>query len=526
MNSATISTPGVYINQQAAFASSVVPVATAVPAFIGYTPQAVRWGKSYSNVAHKINSLQEFLQIYCLPDNINNADPVKQYNPQYYLTPVKSKTPTGNYITFGNADYAIVADPDTIYFLYNSVRLFYLNGGGPAYIVSVGSYGKPSGYPARPGENLINKNIVLADLQRGLNLLLNQEEPTMYVCPDATLLSVADNGTLMQSMLMQCAGMQTAISIFDVIGGKASDPLLYTADITSFRQNTGTNNLQYGTAYYPFIGTTIMQASELNYTNLFGGDVKKLEQILSPADNPNLAVTKIIAAIQPATVEKSAVNQYHNDLLNASPVYKLIMEQVLADANILPPSGGLAGVMTLVDSNHGVWQAPANVGIAGAVSLPVNLTEIQQGDLNIDPLSGKSINAIRSFNGLGILVWGARTLDGNSQDWKFISIRRTMTMIEQSCKRATQNFVFAPNVKSTWITLKVALSDFLTQLWKEGCLLGALPTDSFSVDCDLGTTMTAEDIQNGFMVIAIKVALAFPAEYIAITFKQQMADSV
>ncbi|MDB5134941.1 MAG: phage tail sheath family protein [Mucilaginibacter sp.] len=524
MNLSTISSPGVYIQELNAFSNSVVPVATAVPAFIGYTPQALYEGKSYANVAQKITSFAEFQAIYCYPDPSQPAPPAKQYSPQYYLVQQKSKPVDNDYMLINGAYYSIVPDPNTIYYLYNSIRLFYQNGGGDAYIVSIGTYGPPSLKPMNSGDQIVNSNVLLNDLMGGLTLLLNEEEPTMYICPEATLLSVADNGTLMQEMLLQCTEMQTAISVFDLIGGRNPDPIMYTNDILTFRNNTGVQGLNYGTAYYPFIGTTIMQNTDIDYTNLFGGDTTQLAPIVNPPSNPDPATAAILSNIQKPSGGLT-VTQLNNALTNANAVYKSIIKHVLSDANILPPSGAMAGVITTIDSEDGVWEAPANTSIVGVSSLPIRLSESQQGNLNMDAVSGKSINAIRFFNGIGILVWGARTLDGNSLDWKYLPVRRTMTFLEQSCKLAAQAYVFQPNVKNTWEAVKAMIGSFLTSVWKQGGLQGATPSDAFSVACGLGVTMTADDILNGFMNVMVKVAVVHPAEFIVITFQQQMAVS-
>lgn len=525
MNLSTIKTPGVYVNEVNAFGNSVVPVPTAVPAFIGYTPQAEYEGKSYTNIPTKITSFAEFQAIFCYPDPPAPADPAKQYEPQYYLVKQDSQPEKGDYILIGSDYYSILPDPNTIYYLYNSVRLFYDNGGGDAYIVSVGTYGSPSGKPIKPGDQIVNSNVQLNDLTSGLATLKNEQEPTMYICPEATLLDVANNGTLMEEMLLQNTEVQTAISIFDVIGGADPDPILYTEDIQTFRNNTGANGLDYGVAYYPFIGTTIMQSTDIDYTNLFGGDVKRLEPLLNPSNKPNPAAATILSNIENPSGNPLTVSQYNNSLIVASPTYSTIIKHVLEQANILPPSGGMAGVITITDNQSGPWQAPANTSIVGAASLPINLSAAQQGDLNVDAVSGKSINAIRFFNGLGILVWGARTLDGNSLDWRYISVRRTMIFLEQSCKLAAQAYVFEPNDKNTWESVKAMIASFLTGIWKQGGLQGASAADAFSVECGLGTTMTGEDILNGFMRVTIKVAVVRPAEFIVLTFEQQMAKS-
>ncbi|PZF74749.1 phage tail sheath family protein [Taibaiella soli] len=524
MLKSNIKTPGVYINEVNDFSNDVIPVATAVPAFIGYTPQAVYEGKSYTNVAQRVTSFAEFKAIYCFPDPPAPAQPAKQYQPQYYLVPQKAQPAAGDYLLLDGTYYVLLPDPDTVYYLYNSIRLFFENGGAETYIVSVGSYGPSSGKAANFGEQVINANVQLNDLLHGLQLLSNESAPTLYICPDATLLSVADNGSLMQAMLKQSSGMMTSVSVFDIIGGKNPDPIQYMNDITAFRNNTGVEGLSYGAAYYPFIGTTIMQSSEIDYTNLFGSDVKQLAGILNPPANPNMAVAEIISNMETAPNALS-VAQYNQTLLNASKTYGQIISHVLADANLLPPSGAMAGVMTTMDNQNSVWTSPANVSIVGGVSLPIKLSDGQQGNLNVDVVSGKSVNVIRFFNGIGILVWGARTLDGNSMDWRYISVRRTMNFLEQSCKQAAQAYVFAPNVKNTWETVKSMISSFLTNIWKQGGLQGASAADAFSVDCGLGTTMTSDDILNGFMNVTVKVAVVRPAEFIEFTFQQQMAVS-
>lgn len=525
MNLSTRKTPGVYINEINGFGNSVVPVATAVPAFIGYTPQAIYEGKSYTNIPTKITSFADFQAIFCLPNPVTPVDPTKQYNPEYYLTAEKKQPQKGDYILVGDTYYSISPDANTIYYLYNSIRLFYENGGGDAYIVSVGTYGPASGKPMTPGSQITNSNVSLNDLTNGLALLKNEQEPTMYICPEATLLSVANNGTLMEEMLLQCSEMQTAISIFDVIGGRKPNSINYMEGITAFRNNTGSQGLSYGTAYYPFVETSIMQSSDIDYTNLFGGNIQQLKSLLSPASKPNTKVETILSNIEKPSGTPLTVSQYNNSLLAASPTYGTIIKHVLNDANLLPPSGGMAGVITITDNQVGPWKAPANTSIVGATSLPIQLTESQQTNLNVDAITGKSINAIRFFNGLGILIWGARTLDGNSQDWRYLSVRRTMTYLEQSCKLAAHAFVFAPNDKNTWEAVKAMIGSFLNTVWKQGGLQGSTASDAFFVACGLGTTMTGEDILNGFMNVTVKVAVVHPAEFIVITFQQQMATS-
>lgn len=526
MVAATAKTPGVYINEVNGFPNSVVPIATAVPAFIGYTPKAEYEGKSYINKAQKVTNFAEFKAIYLIDNPPPPADPVKQYSPEYYLVAQKEKPESGDYVSIEGAYYSILPDPNTIYYLYNSVRMFFENGGGDAYIVSVGEYGEASKKPMDgKSRQIINANVKLADLTRGLELLKFEEEPTIYYCPEATLLSVPNNGTLMQEMLLQAEQMQTAICLFDVIGGRNPDPIMYPNDIEAFRDNTGSQGLKYGASYYPFVGTTIMQSGDIDFTSLFGGDIASLEALLNPPHHPNPVAAKLLDMVTNPPEKPLTNSQIHSALLNASKPYGLIIKHVLNDANILPPCGGMAGIYTVNDNQLGVWHAPANVSMVGVSELPIRLSDSQQENLNVDAISGKSINAIRFFNGQGILIWGARTLDGNSEDWRYVPVRRTMTFLEQSIKLAARAYVFEPNDANTWTGVKSMISSFLSSVWKEGGLQGAQPADAFQVLIGLGTTMTPEDLLNGYMNITVKVAVVRPAEFIEITFQQEMAKS-
>jgi len=520
MSKKTYKTPGVYIEEVSAFPNSVAQVETAIPAFIGYTPRAEHDGNDCSFVPTRITSFIEFEGIFGFPDG---PEPVQQYSPQYYLVKQNSKPSIGDFLLIGNDYYSVVPDASTIYYLYNSVKLFYQNGGGDAYIVSVGGYGKASGAALPLGNPLVNPNVQLTDLLKGLEKLKKEERVTMYICPEATLLSLAENGTLMQQMLLQNNDMQTAISIFDIIGGNRENPLGNTVDIEAFRNHTGTTGLNFGAAYYPFVCTTIMGERDLNFTNLFGGDFRKLVTVFNSLTTPEERTLEFLKSIFNSESSQT-VNQSHRTLLAISPLYKYIISAVLQLANTLPASGGMAGVITMVDNSRGVWKAPANVSMGAVASLPIQIDQAEQEGLNVD-ISGKSINAIRTFPGVGVMVWGARTLDSNNNEWRYINVRRTMICIEQSCKNACEGFVFEPNDANTWVRIRAMIENFLNNFWKQGGLAGATPSNAFFVNCGLGSTMTANDILNGKLIVNIGVAITRPAEFIVISFTQQQRVS-
>ena len=184
----------------------------------------------------------------------------------------------------------------------------------------------------------------------------------------------------------------------------------------------------------------------------------------------------------------------------------------------------MAGVYTMIDNTRGVWKAPANVSVSYVNKPAVPVTDKDQEVLNM-PMSGKAINAIRTFPGEGIKVWGARTLDGNSQDWRYINVRRTMIFLEQSVKNAARAYVFEPNVVNTWVNMRSMIDGFLRGVWKRGGLAGTSPEDAYSIHIGLGDTMTPEDILEGILRISVFVAITRPAEFIEITFQQQMQKS-
>jgi len=191
---------------------------------------------------------------------------------------------------------------------------------------------------------------------------------------------------------------------------------------------------------------------------------------------------------------------------------------------ILPPSAAIAGVMAKTDAQRGVWKAPANVAIAQVIAPTVNIDNGEQEDLNVDVNAGKSINAIRSFVGKGTLVWGARTLDGNSNEWRYVPVRRLFNMVEESVKKASYFAVFEPNTPFTWLKIKTTIESYLENLWKQGAFFGASPDQAFFVNVGLGQTMTEDDINNGIMNIEIGLAAVRPAEFIVLTFSHKSIE--
>ena len=270
---------------------------------------------------------------------------------------------------------------------------------------------------------------------------------------------------------------------------------------------------------YPVTGTNIYTA--LIEDNAAPGDAS-LTKTQAQLDKLFGQVTAAMNAVINGIREYEL--KLENDLTSQLPIYPSILTELSKNMNTVPPSGAMVGIYANVDATRGVWKAPGNVSINGIIGLTDDITDKEQENMNIHE-SGKSINALRKFTGKGLIVWGVRTLDGNSNDWRYINVRRLANMIEESAKKACMNFVFEPNVKQTWVNIKGMIENYLTTLWSDGALAGAKAEDAFFVSVGLNETMSSDDINNGRLIAKIGYAPSRPAEFIILEFTQTQQKS-
>lgn len=490
--------PGVYVEEISSFPPSVVAVETAVPAFIGYTarrperplpPDMLTTDPEEDRPIQpvKIGSLLEFEELFGrgVPPSIGRID--LDENHQF-----------------------VRAELTQTFYLYSAVQLFYANGGGDCYIVSV--------------DSLLDSTVSLPDageLGAGITALETWDEPTIVLIPDAVSLEAAAAGDphplygLSNTLLQHCQTLKDRVAILDL----PQD----ATDGEDFRTNTGTAGLAYGAAYTPWLNAALPKPYDANviddsasiFVGAAAGPGVSL-QVAVPTDEGPLVAAAVGAG--PGSDEAAT-------LYDESPTYRSILRGLNATALPLPPSGAVAGLYAFVDRSRGVWKAPANVSVSSVQSVTETFTQSELGNLNVDATSGKSINAIRHFSGKGILVFGARTLAGNDGDYKYVSVRRLMNMLEESIKKATEQFVFEPNIANTWTRVQAMIENFLTLLWRDGALQGAKQEHAFRVAVGLGRTMTPQDVIDGKMIIEIAVAPVRPAEFIVLRFMQHLPNS-
>ncbi len=457
----TYKTPGVYVEEISKLPASVAQVATAIPAFIGYTEIAEENGVNLTE-PKKISSMLEY---------------------ETYFGGPFPETDLAVNVAESGAIIISKADDNPTFAMHYCLQMFFANGGGDCYIVSVGQYyqkDKDGKLKLDTTKEPIPFEPLKNDQVTGLNALEKEDDPTLILFPDAQALKEPDFYELYQLALDQCKKLGDRFTIIDV-----------KHDVDELRNKVG-SNLMYGAAYYP-----------------------KLESSLSYyIQDKNVDVSQPEIAVSSLTKLKDSNNQLYNQIKREINDFHMV----------LPPSSAVAGIYARVDNDRGVWKSPANISMNSVIKPIVRITDKTQEDLNIHT-SGKSINAIRAFTGKGTLVWGARTLDGNSNEWRFISVRRFFNMVEESVKKGTGWAVFEPNDANTWVKVKAQIENFLILQWRAGALAGAVPEDAFYVNVGLGTTMTAQDILEGRLIIEIGLATVRPAEFIILRFSHKLQQS-
>ena len=470
-------TPGVYIEEIPHLPPSIASVETAIPAFIGYTEKA-QWKEAGDllKTPWRIESLLEYEQFFGFP------------NPETQSITVSFTSNGSRTDINGKVDETLRSK----FLMHYSMQMFYANGGGPCWITSVGDYQSTGGV------------IMAQDLLDGLATVAKINEVTLLVFPDAVNLDTATDYYNVQTMaIAQCVLLQDRFAVMDVY----HDPNnldQWDLDIQLLRNSLSgtTDDLKYAAVYFPRIYTGV----DYNYA-VAGDQTTNNDAAIKIVNGPNGAQTL-------ADLKQGSNSQYFQARSAITDIQML-----------LPATPAMMGIYAAVDNARGVWKAPANVNITNAIAPQYLITADEQKGLNVDDVAGKSINAIRSFEGRGpAIVWGARTLAGNDNEWRYIPVRRYFNMVEESVKNATEQFVFEPNDENTWVRVKSMIQNYLTQQWKSGALMGASTKEAFFVHIGLGETMTELDLFEGRMIVEIGMAVVRPAEFIILRFMHKMLD--
>ena len=278
-------------------------------------------------------------------------------------------------------------------------------------------------------------------------------------------------------------------------------------------------------AYYPAFETNYKRQSIIKNDDL---DLSATEVLLKGYDDyPTLSRFKAALEVdnlpeQVKALYRSLVIDVENLLNSASSIY-------------LRASPAMAGLYAVTDRTRGVWKAPANIAVAGVKSLveidgisetptPAYMTPSKLADVH-----AAGVNAIRSFFGKGVVVWGARTLKGTDQNsdpnWIYVPVRRLFNSVERDVKAALGRAMFEPNHSATWETVRSTIDHYLFGLWKEGALQGVKPQEAYFVQVGLGVTMTKQDIDEGNLIVEIGLAAVRPVEFVVLRFTQNIEQA-
>lgn len=256
--------------------------------------------------------------------------------------------------------------------------------------------------------------------------------------------------------------------------------------------------------------------------------------LLSPRTNPNPSAVQrvqqhvlahcaehndrfaVLDALPERTTEtvltqRDALTFGQSDLVNGALYYPWIQvyDQTTQGLRSIPPCGHVAGVYARTDALVGVFKAPANEELLGAINLETNIDNRAQDELN-----PKGVNCIRAFAGRGIRVWGARTLSRDAL-WRYVNVRRQFLTINRWVELNMTWASFEPNAARLWVRISRELGDYLETLWREGALKGGTRDEAFYVKCDEETN-PAETREVGRVVTEVGLALVAPAEFVVV----------
>ncbi|MEO5642804.1 MAG: phage tail sheath C-terminal domain-containing protein [Bacteroidia bacterium] len=561
----TLNTPGVYIEEVPTLPSSVVAVPTSIPVFIGYTAKANINGVplGFPSPPTRITSMLDFQTIF------GGA-----YEESFTVTLSGSDV---------EVSPALVYNSGKDFTLFYQMQMYFANGGGPCYIIAVDDYdGTITALDMQTSIELAEQidEITLVVVPEAMSVnVTDADRKGIY---DAMLAhcavmkdrfavldvetrgtSIADDANKFRNLNVGANNLSYGAAYYPPFSATLS--YYYTdagVDIIALNPNLPANVQAFDGVTLDVVnnGNGVNAITTVNFTGLFTAPLPNNTFIIINGVSIDISgavdISEVMSAINidpsigslinltntlddltitavnanyPMSVSVTVVSPGIPPPLEAIAPDKALYSRIQTALSAFPltlyPSSTMVGIYAAVDNDRGVWKAPANVGVALVSSLNENVKNDEQGGLNVDPSSGKSINVIRRFDGRGILVWGARTLEGNSNEWRYISVRRLFLFIEDSCKHASEFVVFEPNDKNTWVRVKGMITNFLTSLWRDGALAGSKPEQAFYVRVGLGETMSAQDILEGKLIVQIGIAAVRPAEFIILQFEHKLQEA-
>jgi len=366
------------------------------------------------------------------------------------------------------------------YRLYYALKLYFDNGGGSCYVVSTGVYRKK-----------IDSNLAVVRFEKALQGLSKQSDPNLLVWADAHLAGETLSYQGYQQALQLGKTKKDWLVLIDLYSESFLDK--YQSLRNSFEQYIGQDGLKFGAAYYPYLQTVYRLADDESRIRI--KVTGKTLYLNLPPDHPEAALS--LFATQPTLYTSLKMFLYSKKI-------------------ILPASSVVAGLMCQKPR----WKAPANLELQSIEKPLVEINQATQDTMTV-PASGKSVNTIRNFTGRGVLVWGARTLAGNDNEWRYIPSVRLAGAIEKAIENILASCKTYPNNQHTWSTINNGITNFLDTLWRQGALVGEKSTKAYFCHIGLGRTMTQQDIEKNKLIVEVGLAFLKPAEFVIIRVENQ-----
>lgn len=517
--------PGVYVEELNALSLGIQSSPTAVPVFVGHFDDANLPNNSPAVQCVRIDSWLSFTQLFKSDASHTFTIDVTEDNKK---------------LRVGGTQVGAA-----------SVRLFFENGGGACYVLPINEF---------------------------TTIHVDAIGPAIELCPDITLLCWCEHRNK--------ADDQAVVSALDKLLGQGSSGGIQSRFLLTdgVLDNDGVSapnvkNKQHAAAYFPALRTTYRYVADINSVPVTGitgigidpqpetipklrtaceilnrdmiskgEEVVKAVDVIAKGGNKNLL--PLLARLKNQVVKGEqlevfdltqeslkAVKSVFDEYLKKSKevnAARTLLQNIVALANtsvVLRASVAMAGIYARVDRERGVWKAPANVelsGVAELVAVDVKSTNKQVTSIRIDDLyNGKlvnaRVNAVRAFTGRGHMVWGARTMtESTDLNWLYVPVRRLFSTVERDVQDALRAVVFEPNSQPTWVSVHLAISQYLNRLWRQGALAGATPAESFFVRVGLNETMTADDVKQGRLIVRVGLAAVRPAEFIVLQLTQDI----
>jgi phage tail sheath protein FI len=513
--SVTTSYPGLYIQELPLSAHSVTPAPTSIAAFIGYTHP---FRTKTFNTAIRLFSFSDY------------------------------ETQFGGLFSSGLADANVA----------RAVYQFFLNGGSDAYVVGLPTNLLNAGGTVLASLGNGGLNFTAAIPTTGGGLAFTALEPADLVPMRVTTTNLRASSPVPGSPLDTFDLVITYGSRIETFRGivlngpaaSAPDKVVNGASalvtVAASGGGFGTGMTAPASAAFSISlpATYATSFSAADFTGVFDANssldkVEIFNLLMVPGVSDNLVVSaalsfaerkRAFAILDPPPTAPADGTGSIDTLMTSFPKsqngalyfpYLLSTDPVTTKQISIAPSGFVAGIYAATDASRGVWKAPA--GLATTV---LNTTGPVASGLMNDPQQGvlnlASVNVLRSFTGIGTVVWGARTLVADNEAFaqsKYVPVRRMTLFLEQSLLGSLRWVVFEPNDEPLWLAIRSSIEGFLLGLFKQGALQGSTPSQAFQVKCD-ATTTSPDDQQNGVVNIVVAFAPLKPAEFVIIKIAQ------